>query len=231
MLPAQVSHFVQFHGIAATHKQLYMGGYALGVRRMNFSLCAGVGSGVDNQYLSPDKMNNNKAQSEIRSSQVVIPDDPPSNSYLERCNSTYNIKQARLGFTIFIRRNDTLGRQPFTGPHLGAEFIYAQTHEEQSVTYKSNADETRYFYSGVQDFTEIGASSHIGWQFAFFHAHLFVDIRAVMPFYYPFISTEPNVNSPFIGNKWEAQVVLSWHFMKNKEKPGDETGPKVRSHL
>ncbi|HET6990062.1 MAG TPA: hypothetical protein VFJ43_02010, partial [Bacteroidia bacterium] len=193
-------------------------GYDIGIRKMCFSVSAGTGNGTDNQFLAADKMDDGKEVQKVRGSQTIYPAIFPDNSYLESCNSTYQVRQLRLGFTIFIRRNDTLGRHPCTGLHFGTEAVFMNTIENQTVIYKSLAPtEELYTYSGINKFNELGAATHVGWQFAFFKEHLYVDLRAVLPFYYPFMP-EPNLNSPFAGNKWELQASIGWHFYRKKEE-------------
>lgn len=209
-----------------------MAGYEIGSHKISYHLCGGVGNGTDLQYVSPENANDPAKVEDVRTSQSFFPEPKPEDSYLERCNSNYTIKQIRLGFTVYIRRNDTLGRHPFTGPHFGIEAMYSRITETQTVTYKSNSSDTRFTYTGISTFPAIGAGTHVGWQFAFFKEHLYLDLRAVIPFYFPFVQ-EPNLNSPFAGNKWEAQVSLGWRFHRDdhQEKVDDGGKGKVRQTL
>ncbi len=226
------SHFVQGHANAFIDRQLFMAGYAIGWRKVNISVCAGTGSGTDEQYISPENAENQAMLGDMSASTTVEPMNEPVNSYVERCSSTYETKMARLGFTVFFRNNDTLGRRAFTGPHFGVEGIYMRTLERQTVVYKSKSDESRYTFSGGNLFNGIGAASHAGWQFAFLRERLYVDLRAGITFYYPFME-EPNLNGPFAGNRWEGQVTVSWRFgggEKEEEVEDGENG-KVREKI
>jgi hypothetical protein len=226
------AHFVQGHANAFIDKQLFMAGYAIGWRKVNISVCAGTGKGTDEQYISPENSENQVMLGNMSSSTTVEPVNEPANSYVERCSSTYETKMVRLGFTVFFRNNDTLGRRAFTGPHLGVEGIYMRTLERQEVIYKSKSDESRYMFSGGSLFDGIGAASHAGWQFALLNERLYIDLRAGITFYYPFMD-EPNLNSPFVGNRWEGQLTVSWRFggREKTEDVEDATGGKVREKI
>ena len=217
LVQAQVSHFIYVHEAAAQHKQITMGGYGIGFNRVIISGNYGIAKGTDYQFLRADQLDDNKAQGNVNGSQTVEPPTYPSGMYLEECKSNYSGNQARLGFTAFLFRNDTLGKRSFVGPHIGLDAVYMTVREEQFVTYKSETDETRLYFSGVHNFNAIGAATHIGWQFAFFKEHLYLDLRAVIPFYYPFME-DPNLNSPFAGTKYEFQAGLAWRFGKRTEK-------------
>ncbi len=210
------THIVKVHYAAFTNKRISMLGYDLGIRKMCFSISGGIGNGKDNQFLSADKIGDQKSIQKVRASQTIYPEIYPAQTYLESCNSTYEIQQLRLGFAIFIRNDDTLGRYHCTGPHVGVEALFTNTRESQIVVYKSELNDTRFSFSGTNHFHEIGAGTHVGWQFAFFKAHLFVDLRAVISFYWP-LMPEPNLNSPYAGNRWELQAGIGWHFYKNHE--------------
>jgi hypothetical protein len=227
-LPAQqkVFHFLYVHQAASLTKQTTMGGYSIGYRRVTYNLSAGYARGTDHQHINPDQVDNNKLQGELSSSAVVFPDPKPMNSYLEDVNSKYEGPQVRLGITCFLRRNDTLGRRPFSGPHAGLEASYMRVTEMQTVTYKSETSEQRWVYDGGNRFHAVGAVSHIGWQFALLHDRLYLDTRFVVPFLYPF-TDEPNVNSPFAGTKYEFQVSAAWHIgWKNTDEL--QSGPKEK---
>ncbi|MEO5644022.1 MAG: hypothetical protein ABIQ40_13000 [Bacteroidia bacterium] len=220
------AHYAKFSG-----KDIYMLGYDLGIRKMCFSVSGGFGTGNDNQFLEDGQMDDGLVVQKVKGSQTVYPAMIPANAYLESCNSGYKIQQLRLGFTVFIRKNDTLDRHPLTGPHFGVEAMFSKIIESQTVTYKSDFDETRLSYSGINTFNALGAGTHFGWQFAFFKEHLYIDMRAVIPFYYPFME-EPNLNSPFAGNKYELQGSIGWHFYhvkKTQQTNGD--GEKVREKI
>ncbi len=212
-----LTHTTKVHFVGYNNKQIGMLGYELGIRRMSVNLSAGIGQGTDNQFLSSDKINDDLAKQKLNLSQTIFPKISPPFTYLEACNSTYKIEQLRLGFTIFVRRNDTLGRQASTGPHIGVEGMLTNIIESQSVTYKSNLDETRYIYSGINKFYTAGAATHFGWQFSFLKEHLYVDLLAAIVFYYPFI-TDINYNSPFAGNRIELQTSVGWRFNSTKQK-------------
>ena len=209
-------HFIQAHGNASVNKEQYMAGYGLGWRRIVFSVSAGKGTGFDGQFVKPGEWANKYVRMEMSDRTTVEPDEEPANSYIEECSSTYEVKMARLGFTVFVLKNEARGRNPFTGPHFGVDAVFARTLERQSLTYKSNTAETRYSYSGENRFNELGASSHVGWQLAFMRDHLFVDLRAGITFYYPF-TKEVNLKSPYTGNRFEGQVTFSWRFGKEND--------------
>lgn len=231
LLAQGATSIFKVHDIGFVNKQLWMLGYDVGIRKLCFNINAGFGNGKDDQFLPADKVQDGKSVQKVRASQVVFPANSPANSYLESCNTTYKVQQLRLGMTIFPRRNDTLGRHPLTGPHLGVEAMYTKTIESQTVVYKSEINDTRYSYSGINRFTEIGAGSHLGWQFAFFKEHLYVDFRGAIVFYWP-QTPEPNLNSPFAGNKWELQASLGWHFYsKPKEKVKDGDKDQIRNKI
>lgn len=231
LLAQKFTHIVKVHYVAFTNKQISMLGYDVGIRRMCFTISGGIGNGKDNQFLPADKINDGKYVQKVRASQTIYPAILPNQAYLESCNSTYKIQQLRLGMTIFVRRNDTLGRHPMTGPHLGVEAMLTNTIESQTVIYKSINDDTRYTYSGINKFYEYGAGTHLGWQFALLKEHLYVDLRGVIVFYWPQMP-EPNLNSPFAGNRWELQASIGWHFYRNhKETPKDTSKEKVREKI
>jgi hypothetical protein len=233
-LPAaaqKYTHIAKAHYAKFTNKEIYMLGYDVGIRRMSFSVSGGFGSGIDNQFLKEGDMLNGLEVQKVRGSQTVYPAMLPKNTYLESCRSEYKVQQLRLGFTAFIRKNDTLDRHPCTGPHLGVEAIYSKITESQTVVYKADVDITRFSYSGVNKFNAFGAGSHIGWQFAFFKERLYIDLRAVISFYYPFME-DANLNSPFAGNKYDFQGSIGWHFYKvNKQVDPDGDGEKVRDKI
>jgi hypothetical protein len=225
------THIAKAHYAKFTSKDIYMLGYDVGFHRMCFSLSGGFGKGVDNQFLEAGDIGNGKEVQGVRGSQTIFPEIIPSNTYLESSDSYYKIQQLRLGFTVFVRKNDTLGRHPCTGLHFGVEAMYSKIIESQTVVYKSETNDMRYMYSGINKFDAFGAGTHIGWQFAFFKEHLYIDLRAVIPFYYPFMK-EPNLNSPFAGNKYEVQGSIGWHFYragKTAQPEGD--GDKVRDKI
>jgi hypothetical protein len=225
------THLGKLHYAKFTSKEIYMLGYDVGIRRMCFSVSGGFGSGTDNQFLKAIDIDNGKEIQKVRGSQTVYPQMLPGNTYLESCVSDYKVQQLRVGFTVFIRKNDTLGRHPLTGPHFGVEAMYSKITESQTVVYKSDFDEARFTYAGVNKFTAFGAGSHVGWQFAFFKERLYIDLRAVIPFYYPFMP-EPNLNSPFAGNKYELQGSIGWHFYRVKKTADpDGDGEKVREKI
>ncbi len=224
----KVFHFLYAHQSLGLFKQTTMGGYSLGYRRVTYNISFGYAKGTDHQHLSPEQVGDNKLESELSSSSVIDPDPKPMSSYLEDVNSTYNGPQARFGVTCFLRRNDTLNRHAFTGPHAGLEASYMRVTERQTVTYKSEISEQRWYYDGGNRFHAIGAVSHIGWQFAFLRDRLYIDVRAVVPFLYPF-TEDPNLNSPFAGTKYEVQVSAAWHIgwgNKSKAEGGPEGDPK-----
>lgn len=228
----QCVHIAKAHYVKGiSDKQLYMLGYDLGIRRMCFNVSGGFGNGIDKEFLRPDQADNQEEIQKVRGSQTIFPKNIPSNTYLESCISNYKVQQLRLGFTVFIRRNDTLGRHPLTGPHFGVEAMYSKITESQTVVYKSDVDDMRFTYSGINKFNAFGAGTHVGWQFAFFKEHLYIDLRAVIPFYYPFMA-EPNLNSPFAGNKYEIQGSIGWHFYRVKRDQQPEgDGDKVRQKI
>jgi hypothetical protein len=232
-LPAQqTAHFVRANYAAALNKQAFFAGYSIGMRRICFDISAGKATGFDNRFLPADKLNDNKEKQKVNGSLVLEPVGLPSQTYLEECNSTYKGNQFRLGFTVFLWRTDTLGRHPFAGPHAGVDVVYMRAYETQTATFKSETSESRYTYTGSRNYRCLGAATHIGWQFAFLKEHLYVDLRAVVPFFYPFVE-EPNLNAPFSGTKYEYQVGLAWHFAKWKkeEEPKDGGKGKVRQGL
>jgi hypothetical protein len=212
-------------GAGFTNKQIGLGAYEFGWKRFCFSVGGGFAQGTDDQSLLDADVNNSAMKQKIRESQSIFPDNEPSHTHLEFVNSTYTGSQFRFGFSVFFRNNDTLARHPMTGPHIGAGFVYMITKEQQSVTYKADSSETEYFFTGVNNFHELGASTNIGWQFAMFRARLYFDLRACITFYYPFM-TEPNLNSPFAGNRIELQAGLGWHFTgtHHKDKQQDDDG-------
>ncbi len=231
LVSQNVAHIVKFHYAKFTGKDIYMLGYDLGIRKMCFNVSGGIGKGFDNQSINANQVDDNIAVQKVKASQTIFPAIEPPNTYLESCNSTYKVKQARLGFTVYLRRNDTLGRAPQTGLHFGVEAIYSQIVESQTITYKSEIDEMRYSYSGINHFNTFGAGTHVGWQFALIKQHLYLDFRAVIPFYFPFMD-EPNLNSPFAGNKYELQTSIGWHFYKSpKEDQPKGDGNKVRNKI
>lgn len=225
-----VSHFIYVQAAAAQNKQMFLADYSFGYRRICFNLAGGTAKGTDDQFIAPENRNDDKAKEKIRASQTVEPQTFPSNSYLESCNSTYSGNQIRFGFTLFLRRDDTLGRHPFTGVHVGVDAAYMYTYESQSVTYKSQLDDTRNTFSGKHSYSEIGAVTHLGWQFALINEHLYIDVRAVIPFYYPFMAN-PNLNSPFTGTKYEAEICVGWHFKAKEAKPKDDPKGVIRHQL
>jgi hypothetical protein len=227
----KVYHFLYGHYATALHKSIYSVGYSVGYRRVTYNISYGLANGSDNQFLAPEDVGNNQLEGELSSSSVIDPDPKPMNSYLEEVDSKYNGPQVRLGFTCFLRRNDTLGRHPFTGPHAGLDASYMRVTEMQTVVYKSELGEDRWTYDQGRRFHALGAASHIGWQFAFLHDRLYVDARFVVPFLYPFVE-EPNVNSPFAGTRYEFQASVAWHIGWGKsEEVEDKGGPKVREKI
>lgn len=234
LLPAQqkVFHFLYGHYSASLNKQTYWGGYSIGYRRVTYNLNIGYGKGTDHQHLNPEDVGNNKLEGELSSSSVIDPDPKPNDSYLEDVNSMYEGPQARLGITCFLRRNDTLGRHPFTGPHAGLEASAMYVTETQTVTYKSEIGEERWYYDEGNRFRALGAASHIGWQFALLHDRLYLDARFVVPFLYPF-TDDPNINSPFAGTQYEFMVSAAWHigWGKTEKKSDDPDAPKVRDKI
>jgi hypothetical protein len=223
----KVYHFLYAHYGASLTKQTYMGGYSIGYRRVTYNLNVGYARGTDNHFLAPEDIGNNKLEGEISASAVVKPSPRPADSYLEEVNSTYNGPQVRLGITCFLRRNDTLGRRPFSGPHAGLEASYMRVTEMQSVTYRSKTSEQRWVYDGGNRFHAVGAVSHIGWQFALLHERLYIDTRFVVPFLYPF-TDDPNINSPFAGTRYEFQVSAAWHIGWGKSDEEIDASPKAK---
>ena len=227
----QLTHIAKAHYARFTDKEIYMLGYDVGFRKMCFNVSGGFGKGTDNQFLEASQINDGREVQKVRGSQTIFPARIPSDTYLESSISDYTIQQLRVGFTVFVRRLDTLGRHPLTGLHFGVEAMFSKIIESQTVVYKSDYDETRYSYSGVNKLNAFGAGSHIGWQFVFFNEHLYVDLRAVIPFYYPF-TDNPNLNSPFAGNKYELQASIGWHFYRAKKGPVlDGDREKVREKI
>ena len=233
-LPASAqkfTHIAKAHYAKFTTKDIYMLGYDLGIRRMCLSVSGGFGTGIDNQFLEAGQVANGLAVQKVRGSQTIYSEMIPPNTYLESCVSDYKVQQLRIGFTVFARRNDTLGRHPCTGLHFGVEAMFSKITESQTVVYKSKTEDLRYTYSGINKFNTLGAGTHVGWQFAFFKEHLYIDLRAVIPFYYPFM-LEPNLHSPFAGNKYELQGSIGWHFyrVKKEEQPEGDDG-KIREKI
>ncbi len=227
----QFTHLAKAHYARFTDKEIYMLGYDVGFRKMCFSVSGGFGKGTDNQFLDASEINDGREVQKVRGSQTIFPARIPSNTYLESSMSDYKLQQLRVGFTVFVRRNDTLGRHPLTGLHFGVEAMFSKLIESQTVVYKSDFDETRHSYSGINKLNAFGAGSHVGWQFAFFKEHLYLDLRAVIPFYYPFVK-DPNLSSPFAGNKYELQVSVGWHFYRAKKDPEfDGEREKVREKI
>ena len=227
----KVFHFLYIHEAASLTKQTTMGGYSIGYKRSSYNLSVGYAKGTDHQYLAPDQVGNNKMEGELSSSSVVDPNPKPANSYLEDVNSNYKGPQVRLGITCYLRRNDTLNRNPFSGPHAGLEASYMYVNEQQTVTYKSDVSELRWTYSGGNQFQAVGAVSHIGWQFAMLHNRLYVDARFSVPFLYP-VTEDPNINGPFAGTKYEFQLSAAWHIgWGNKSKAESDPQGKVREKI
>lgn len=228
----KVFHFVYGRYAAALNKQTYWGGYSIGHNRVQYNLNFGYGRGTDHQHLNPEDVGNNKLEGELSSSSVIDLDSKPANSYLEDVNSTYEGPQVRLGITCFLRRNDTLGRHPFTGPHAGIEAHGMYVTEMQSVTYKSETSEQRWYYDEGNRFRALGAATHIGWQVAMLHDRLYLDARFVVPFLYPF-TDDPNINSPFAGTKYEVMVSAAWHIGWGRtDKPKEDApGGKIREKI
>jgi hypothetical protein len=228
----KVYHFISAQYSTAPNKSLYMGGYSLGYRRVTYNFSYGYANGSDHQHLNPEDVGDNKKEGELSSSNVIDLDSKPPNSYLEDVNSLYEGPQARLGFTCFLRRNDTLGRHPFSGPHAGLEASYMHVMEKQTVIYKSETSEQRWTYDQGLRFPAVGAASTIGWQFALLHERLYLDASFVVPFLYPFTEI-PNVNSPFAGTRYEFKATAAWHigWGKSEEKIEDQDGAKVRDKI
>jgi hypothetical protein len=228
----KVYHFLYGHYARGLNKVTYLGGYSVGYKRAMYNISYGTANGTDNQFLPADQQDNNILKGELSSSAVVEPQNKPANSYLEAVDSKYEGYQWRAGLTVFLRRNDTLDRKAFSGPHAGLEGSYMRVTENQTVTYKSETSEQRWLYSGTNQFHAVGAVSHIGWQFALLHERLYLDTRFVVPFLYPF-TEDPNINSPFAGTKYEFQVSAAWHigWGKHDKNPKDTDAPKVREKI
>ncbi len=228
----KVYHFLYGHYATALHKSIYMGGYSIGYRRVMYNFSYGYANGSDYKFLAPEDVGNNQLEGELSSSSVIDPDPKPMNSYLEEVDSKYTGPQARMGFTCFLRRNDTLGRHAFSGPHAGLDASYMYVTEMQTVIYKSETSEQRWVYDQGRRFHALGAATHLGWQFALLNERLYLDARFVVPFLYPFVE-EPNVNSPFAGTRYEFQASMAWHIGWGKSEPKQEdgTGPKVRDKI
>lgn len=229
----KVYHFLYGHYAKGLHKDMYMGGYSIGYRRATYNISYGYAKGTDNQFLPADQLDNNILKGELSSSAVVEPATKPAGSYLEAADSEYDGYQWRAGITVFLRRNDTLDRRAFSGPHAGIEGSLMNVTERQTVTYKSETSEQRWTYSGMNQFRAVGAVSHLGWQFALLHERLYLDVRAAVPFLYPLDVDDPNINSPFAGTKYEFQVSAAWHIgwgRHDKEAQGTDA-PKVREKI
>ncbi len=228
----KVYHFLYGHYAKGLHKDTYMGGYSVGYRRAMYNVSYGFAKGTDNQFLPADQIDNNILKGELSSSAVVEPATKPAGSYLEAVDSEYDGYQWRAGLTVYLRRNDTLDRRAFSGPHAGLDASYMYINERQSVTYKSETSEQRWTYSGANQFRAIGAVSHLGWQFALLHERLYLDVRAAVPFLYPF-TDDPNINSPFAGTKYEFQVSAAWHigWGRHDKDPKETDAPKVREKI
>ncbi|MGL4597942.1 MAG: hypothetical protein ACRCYO_10450 [Bacteroidia bacterium] len=224
------THWLYAQENASFNKQLHSFGYAIGIRRTSFYVSAGFVRGFDKQFLSADQRDDDKAKQKISDSPTIFISPKPANSYLERCNSNYTGNQYRLGFSTFLRRNDTLDRVDFSGPFAGIEAVYIQQTETQEITYKANDTEDRYYYSGSHTFISWGAASHIGWQFVLAKQRLYIKPAIVVPFYYPLIS-EYNINSPFTGIKYEGMVRISWRLNKAGEQTSGEGKAKVREKI
>lgn len=222
-------HFLYAHYATALHKSIYMGGYSIGYHRVMYNSSFGYANGSEHQFLPADQMDNHQLRAEVGSSAVIDPNPRPPDSYLEEVTSYYKGPQVRLGFTCFLRHNDTLGRHPFTGPHAGIDATYMRVTEMQTVIFKSETSEQRWKYSGGRRFHALGAASHIGWQFALLNGRLYLDARFVVPFLYPFVE-EPNVNSPFAGTRYEFQASAAWHIGWGSA-PESGTGGKVREKI
>lgn len=224
-------HFLYGHYATALNKSIYGGGYSIGYRRAMYGFSYGYANGSENQHINPDQVGDNQLEGELSSSAVIDPNPRPANSYLEDVQSYYEGPQARIGFTCFLRRNDTLGRHPFTGPHAGLDASYMRVTEMQTVTYKSETSDERWTYDQGRRFHALGAASHIGWQFALLHDRLYLDAQFVVPFLYPFVE-EPNVNSPFAGTRYEFKASVAWHIGWGKTAdPEEKEGPKVRDKI
>lgn len=225
-------HFLYAHYGASLNKQTYWVGYSFGYHRVTYNINYGFGNGTDHQHLNPEDIGNNQKEGELSSSNVIDLDPKPANSYLEDVNSEYSGPQLRLGLTCFLRRNDTLGRHPFTGPHAGLEASGMYVTERQVVIYKSETTDQRWMFEQGRRFRAVGAATHIGWQFAMLHDRLYIDTRFVIPFLYPLVD-EPNVNSPFAGTRYEFMLSLAWHigWGSTNPKPEDQEAPKVRDKI
>lgn len=226
----KVYHFLYAHYATALHKSIYSGGYSIGYRRAMYNISYGYANGSQHLHLNPDQLGDNQLEGEMSSSSTIDPRPKPMNSYLEDVGSKYKGPQVRLGFTCFLRHNDTLGRHPFTGPHAGLDASYMYVMEYQTVIYKSKVSEDRWVYDQGRYFHALGATTHLGWQFAFLNERLYVDTRFVVPFLYPFVE-EPNVNSPFAGTRYEFQVSAAWHIGWGKPDLEDGPGGKVREKI
>lgn len=227
----KVFHFLYGHYATAQHKSIYAVGYSVGYRRAMYNFSYGYANGSEHQFLPADQLDNNQLKGEVSSSSVIDPNPKPMNSYLEEVTSYYKGPQARLGFTCFLRRNDTLDRHPFSGPHAGLDASYMYVMEYQTVVYKSEVSEERWAYDQGRYFHALGATSHIGWQFALLHERLYLDARFVVPFLYPFVQ-EPNVNSPFAGTRYEFQASVAWHIgWGNSDELEDGPEKKVREKI
>ncbi len=223
------AHWLYAQENASYNKQLHAFGYGIGIRRSTFYVSAGFVRGFDKQFISADQRDDDKAKQKISDSPTISVSPKPANSYLERCNSNYTGNQYRLGFSTFLRRNDTLDRKAFSGPFAGIEVVYIQQNETQEITYKRNDSEERFYYAGKHTFKTWGAASHIGWQFVLAKQRLYIKPAIVIPFYYPLIS-EYNLNSPFTGIKYEGMVRVSWRINKAEETSG-EGKAKVREKI
>lgn len=229
----KVYHFLYGHYAKGLHKDMYMGGYSIGYRRATYNLNYGFAKGTDNQFLPADQLDNNIIKGEMSASAVVEPPTKPAGSYLEAVDSEYEGYQWRAGLTVYLRRNDTLDRKAFSGPHAGIEGSFMNVTERQTVTYKSETSEQRWTYSGMNQFRAVGAVSHLGWQFALLHERLYLDVRAAVPFLYPLDVEDPNINSPFAGTKYEVQVSAAWHigWGHHDKEPQGTDAPKVREKI
>lgn len=229
----KVYHFLYGHYAKGLHKDTYLAGYSIGYKRAMYNVNYGFAKGTDNQFLPADQLDNNIIKGELSSSAVVEPDIKPAGSYLEAVDSEYEGYQWRAGLTVFLRRNDTLNRKAFSGPHAGIEGSLMNVTERQTVTYKSETSEQRWTYSGMNQFRAVGAVSHLGWQFALLHERLYLDVRAVVPFLYPLQVEDPNINSPFAGTKYEFQVSAAWHigWGRHDKEPEGTDAPKVREKI